>query len=246
MKVGMTMNEPIYKRILLKISGEALAGDKGFGIDNDTVANIAKEIKGIVDLGVEVIVVVGGGNIWRGANQSASGIDRSTADYMGMLATIMNSLAIQGSLERIEVPTRVQTSIEMREVAEPFIRRKAMAHLDKGRVVIFGGGTGNPFFSTDTAAALRAAEMGCEVILMAKKVDGVYDMDPNEHPEAKMYQEISFREVLNQGLKVMDATAASLCMENDINLLVFNLTQEGNIMKAICGEHIGTVVGRKL
>lgn len=240
------MNEPIYKRILLKISGEALAGDKGFGIDNDTVANIAKEIKGIVDLGVEVIVVVGGGNIWRGANQSASGIDRSTADYMGMLATIMNSLAIQGSLERIEVPTRVQTSIEMREVAEPFIRRKAMAHLDKGRVVIFGGGTGNPFFSTDTAAALRAAEMGCEVILMAKKVDGVYDMDPNEHPEAKMYQEISFREVLNQGLKVMDATAASLCMENDINLLVFNLTQEGNIMKAICGEHIGTVVGRKL
>jgi uridylate kinase len=246
MKVGMTMNEPIYKRVLLKISGEALAGDKGFGIDNDTVANIAKEIKGIVDLGVEVIVVVGGGNIWRGANQSASGIDRSTADYMGMLATIMNSLAIQGSLERIEVPTRVQTSIEMREVAEPFIRRKAMAHLDKGRVVIFGGGTGNPFFSTDTAAALRAAEMGCEVILMAKKVDGVYDMDPNEHPEAKMYQEISFREVLNQGLKVMDATAASLCMENDINLLVFNLTQEGNIMKAICGEHIGTVVGRKL
>lgn len=240
------MNEPIYKRVLLKISGEALAGDKGFGIDNDTVANIAKEIKGIVDLGVEVIVVVGGGNIWRGANQSASGIDRSTADYMGMLATIMNSLAIQGSLERIEVPTRVQTSIEMREVAEPFIRRKAMAHLDKGRVVIFGGGTGNPFFSTDTAAALRAAEMGCEVILMAKKVDGVYDMDPNEHPEAKMYQEISFREVLNQGLKVMDATAASLCMENDINLLVFNLTQPGNIMKAICGENIGTVVGRKL
>lgn len=240
------MNEPIYKRVLLKISGEALAGDKGFGIDNDTVANIAKEIKGIVDLGVEVIVVVGGGNIWRGANQSASGIDRSTADYMGMLATIMNSLAIQGSLERIEVPTRVQTSIEMREVAEPFIRRKALAHLDKGRVVIFGGGTGNPFFSTDTAAALRAAEMGCEVILMAKKVDGVYDMDPNEHPEAKMYQEISFREVLNQGLKVMDATAASLCMENNINLLVFNLTQAGNIMKAICGEHIGTVVGRKL
>ncbi len=238
------MNEPMYKRVLLKISGEALAGDKGFGIDNDTVANIAKEIKGIVDLGVEVIVVVGGGNIWRGANQSASGIDRSTADYMGMLATIMNSLAIQGSLERIEVPTRVQTSIEMREVAEPFIRRKAISHLEKGRVVIFGGGTGNPYFSTDTAAALRAAEMGCEVILMAKKVDGVYDMDPNQHPEAKLYHEISFREVLNQGLKVMDATAASLCMENDINLLVFNLTQPGNILKAICGEHIGTVVGR--
>lgn len=238
------MSEPIYKRILLKISGEALAGDKGFGIDNETVAGIAKEIKGIVDLGVEVIIVVGGGNIWRGANQTSSGIDRSTADYMGMLATIMNSLAIQGSLERIEVPTRVQTSIEMREIAEPFIRRRAISHLEKGRVVIFGGGTGNPYFSTDTAAALRAAEMNCEVILMAKKVDGVYDMDPKQHPEAKFYPEISFRDVLHQGLKVMDATAASLCMENDINLLVFNLTQAGNILKAVCGEKIGTVVGR--
>ncbi len=238
------MKQPQYSRILLKISGEALAGEKGFGIDNDTVAGIAKEIKDVVELGVQVVIVVGGGNIWRGADKGASGIDRSTADYMGMLATIMNSLAIQGSLERIGVPTRVQSSIEMKEVAEPFIRRRALRHLEKGRVVIFGGGTGNPYFSTDTAAALRATEMNCEIILMAKKVDGVYDQDPHVYPDAKFYSKISFRDVLNQGLKVMDATAASLCMENDINLLVFNLTVKGNIIKAVFGEKIGTIVGR--
>lgn len=240
----MSKQKPIYKRILLKISGEALAGEKGFGIDNTTVAGIAREIKDVTELGVDVIVVVGGGNIWRGADKSASGIDRSTADYMGMLATVMNSLAIQGSLERIGLPTRVQTAIEMKEIAEPFIRRRAIRHLEKGRVVIFGGGTGNPYFSTDTAAALRAVEMGCEIILMAKKVDGVYDKDPLQHADAHLYESITFKEVLNQGLKVMDATAASLCMENDIGLLVFNLTRKGNIQKAVCGEKIGTTVGR--
>lgn len=237
--------QPVYERVMIKISGEALSGDRGFGIDDETVAGIAHEIRDVVSSGVEVIVVVGGGNIWRGTTQAASGIDRSTADYMGMLATVMNALAIQGSLEQIGVPTRVQTAIEMKEVAEPFIRRRAQRHLEKGRVVIFGGGTGNPYFSTDTAAALRAAEMDCRVILMAKKVDGVYDKDPLRHPDARMYERISFREIINGGLRVMDATAASLCMENQIDLIVFNLTRKGNIMKAVCGEKVGTIVGRE-
>lgn len=238
------MIDPIYRRVLLKVSGEALAGAQGFGIDNETVAGIAKEIKELVNAKVEVAIVVGGGNIWRGAEKSASGIDRSTADYMGMLATVMNALAIQGSLERFDVETRVQTAIEMQEVAEPFIRRRAMRHLEKGRVVIFGGGTGNPYFSTDTAAALRAVEMDCDVILMAKKVDGVYDKDPVIHPDAIMFEHITFKEVLNLGLKVMDATAASMCMENNMDVLVFNITKKKNILQAVSGKKIGTVVGR--
>lgn len=236
--------KPIYKRILLKISGEALAGEESFGINNQTVANIAQEIKAIKEEGVEVVVVVGGGNIWRGAKKSASGIDRSTADYMGMLATIMNALAIQGALEQTGVETRVQTAIEMQEIAEPFIRRRALRHLDKERVVIFGGGTGNPYFSTDTAAALRAIEMDCDIILMAKKVDGVYDKDPVLYNDAKMFTEISYKEVLSLDLKVMDATAASMCMQNKMPIQVFNINKKNNILRAVCGEKIGTIVGR--
>ncbi len=239
------MNKAIYKRIVLKISGEALAGEQGFGIEEQTLQLIAGQIRDVVALGVEVSIVVGGGNIWRGISGNARGIERTTADYMGMLATVMNALALQSALEGNDVPTRVQTAIEMREIAEPFIRRKAMRHLEKGRVVIFGAGTGNPYFSTDTTAALRAAEMGAEVILMAKKVDGVYDADPVSHPDAKMYTSLSFIDVLNNGLRVMDATAASLCMENNIKIQVFNLTENGNIMKAVCGEPIGTVIGRE-
>ncbi len=238
------MNKPEYRRIVLKISGEALAGDQGFGLEEKTLDSIASQIRDVVDLGLEVAIVVGGGNIWRGISGSSKGIERTTADYMGMLATVMNSLALQSALEKYDVPTRVQSAIEMKEVAEPFIRRRAMRHLEKKRVVIFAAGTGNPYFSTDTTAALRAAEIGAEVILMAKKVDGVYDDDPAKNPEARMFTELSFIDILNNGLKVMDATAASLCMENGIRLIVFNLTREGNIMRAVCGEQIGTVIGR--
>lgn len=237
------MLKPKYKRIVLKLSGEALAGDNGYGIDPEVISSIANQIKEVVDLGVEVAVVVGGGNIWRGIAGSAKGMDRATADYMGMLATIMNSLALQDALEAVEVPTRVQTSIEMRQVAEPYIRRKAIRHLEKKRVVIFAAGTGNPYFSTDTTAALRAAEIEAEVILMAKnRVDGVYTADPLKHPEAEKFDSLTFMEVLNRGLGVMDSTASSLCMDNNISLIVFNITELGNIKRVVLGDNIGTTV----
>jgi uridylate kinase len=232
-----------YNRVVLKLSGEALAGEIGYGIDPSIIQSIAKQIKEVVELDVEVAVVVGGGNIWRGIAGSAKGMDRATADYMGMLATVMNSLALQDALENEGVPTRVQTSIEMRQVAEPYIRRRAIRHLEKKRVVIFAGGTGNPFFSTDTTAALRAAEIEAEVILMAKnKVDGVYSADPSIDPSARKYERLSFLDVLKEGLGVMDSTASSLCMDNDIPLIVFSITEEGNIKRVILGEEIGTIV----
>ncbi|SMO53584.1 uridylate kinase [Melghirimyces algeriensis] len=232
-----------YKRVVLKLSGEALAGEQGYGINPDIIHSIAKEIKEVVELGVEVSIVVGGGNIWRGMAGSAKGMDRATADYMGMLATVMNSLAMQDALEKAGVPTRVQTSIEMRQVAEPYIRRRAIRHLEKGRVVIFASGTGNPYFSTDTTAALRAAEIEAEVILMAKnKVDGVYSADPSRDPKAVKYETLTYMDVLNQGLGVMDSTASSLCMDNDIPLIVFSIDGQDNIRKVVMGEQIGTVV----
>lgn len=235
-----------YKRVVLKLSGEALAGTQGFGIDPVTIQSIAQQIKEVCELGLETALVVGGGNIWRGASGANKGMDRATADYMGMLATVMNSLALQDALENIGVDTRVQTAVEMRQFAEPYIRRKAIRHLQKGRVVIFAAGTGNPYFSTDTTAALRAAEMEADAILMAKKgVDGVYDSDPKLNPDAKKYETLDFLEVLNKGLQVMDSTAASLCMDNGIPLVVFNLEQPGNIMKVVNGEQIGTIVGGK-
>jgi uridylate kinase len=237
------MPAPKYRRVVLKLSGEALAGSQGYGIDPDVVNNIAKQIKEVVELRVQVAVVVGGGNIWRGIAGSAKGMDRATADYMGMLATVMNSLALQDALEKQGVDTRTLTAIEMKEVAEPYIRRRAIRHMEKGRVVIFAGGTGNPYFSTDTTAALRAAEIEAQVILMAKRVDGVYDSDPLKNPDAKKYEELNYIEMLNKGLGVMDATAASLCMDNKIPLIVFDLNVEGNIKKAVCGEKIGTYIG---
>ncbi|HSQ89174.1 UMP kinase [Romboutsia sp.] len=233
------MSNPMYKRVLLKISGEALSGDKGFGINNDVVNEIAIAIKKIQAIGVEVSVVVGGGNFWRG--RTSEGMDRSTADYIGMLATVMNAMALQDALENIGVQTRVQTAIEMRQIAEPYIRRKAVRHLEKERVVIFGAGTGNPYFSTDTAAALRAAEMEAEVILLAKNVDAVYDKDPKVHADAVKFDELSYIEVLQKELKVMDSTATSLCMDNQIPIKVFELSTE-NIIRAVMGENIGTTV----
>ncbi|SHK33008.1 uridylate kinase [Clostridium cavendishii DSM 21758] len=232
-----------YKRVMLKLSGEALAGSTGFGIDFNVATRIAEEIKELVDMGVEVGAVVGGGNIWRG--REGEGMDRTTADHMGMLATCINALALQDSLENIGVLTRVQTAIEMKEVAEPFIRRRAVRHLEKGRVVIFGAGSGNPYFSTDTAAALRAAEIDAELILLAKKVDGVYDKDPNKYPDAKKFDKLTHMQVLEQGLQVMDSTATSLCMDNDIPILVFALDEPGNIKRALMGEEIGTLVTKK-
>lgn len=234
------MKEPKYKRVMLKLSGEALASDKGYGIDFEFTKKISEQIKQLVDMGIEVGAVVGGGNIWRG--RSGSDMDRTTADYMGMLATCINALALQDSLENIGVNTRVQTAIEMKEVAEPFIRRRAMRHLEKGRVVIFASGTGNPYFSTDTAAALRAAEIEADVILLAKKVDGVYDKDPHKYDDAKKYDKLSYIEVLDQGLQVMDSTATSLCMDNNIPILVFALDKPENIIKAASGEDMGTLV----
>lgn len=236
------MDNPKYKKIMLKLSGEALAGEQGFGIDFDVAKRIAEEISEIVTLGIEICIVVGGGNIWRG--RSGGDMDRTTADYMGMLATCINALALQDSLESIGVDTRVQTAIEMREIAEPFIRRRAMRHLEKGRVVIFGAGTGNPYFSTDTTAALRAAEIEAEVILLAKKVDGVYDKDPHKYSDAKKYDHLTYLEVLDQGLQVMDSTATSLCMDNNIPIIVFALEGCGNIKKAVMGENIGTFVSK--
>lgn len=237
------MSDCKYKRVILKLSGEALAGVGGFGLDFNVAKRIALEIKELVDMGVEVGAVVGGGNIWRG--RSGEGMDRTTADYMGMMATCINALALQDSLEQVGVKTRVQTAIEMKEIAEPFIRRRAMRHLEKGRVVIFAAGTGNPYFSTDTTAALRAAEIEADVILLAKKVDGVYDKDPHKYSEAKKYDTLSYIEVLEQGLQVMDSTATSLCMDNEIPILVFALDEPGNIQKAIHGEKIGTLVTKK-
>ncbi|HHT63883.1 MAG: UMP kinase [Bacillota bacterium] len=237
------MGHPKYKRVVLKLSGEALAGNLGYGIDQDMISSIAEQIKEVHLAGVEMAIVVGGGNIWRGIAGSAKGMDRATADYMGMLATVMNSLALQDALEKVDVDTRVQVAIEMRQIAEPYIRRRAIRHLEKGRVVIFAAGTGNPYFSTDTTAALRAAEIEAEVILMAKKVDGVYDSDPVKNHKAKKYDNLSYMEVLNRGLGVMDSTAASLCKDNGIPLIVFNINQQGNILRVVLGEELGTYVG---
>ena len=240
------MERANYKRVVLKLSGEALAGTKGYGIDPVVVDEIAKEIKEIKKTDIEVAIVVGGGNIWRGLAGSSKGMDRATADYMGMLATAMNSLALQDALENCGVDTRVQSAIEMRQMAESYIRRRAIRHLEKGRVVIFAAGTGNPYFSTDTTAALRAAEIEADVILMAKKnADGVYDSDPKFNPDAKKFLELDHMEVLKRGLAVMDSTAISLCMDNKIPIVVFSIDEPGNILKAALGEKIGTVVGGK-
>jgi uridylate kinase len=238
----MTAITPVYKRILLKLSGEALAGQQGYGIDPDVIKSIAGEIREVVNLGVEVALVIGGGNIFRGLAASSAGMDRASADYMGMLATVMNSLAMQDALEKHDVVTRVQSAIEMQEIAEPYIRRRAVRHLEKGRVVIFGAGTGNPFFTTDTAASLRAAEIGAEVILKATKVDGVYSADPAKDPTAVRYEQLTYLEVLKRGLQVMDSTATSLCMDNNLPIIVFDLNCRGNIRKVVCGESIGTLV----
>ncbi len=229
-----------YKRIMLKISGEAMSGGKGFGLDTPTIDKIAEKIKAAVDLGVEVSIVVGGGNFWRG--RSGGNMDRTRADHMGMLATVINSLALLDAIEQQGVPARVQTAIEMRQIAEPYIRSRAVRHLEKGRVVIFACGSGNPFFSTDTAAALRAAEINAEIILLAKAVDGVYDSDPHINPDAKKFDSLRYIDVLNQGLGVMDSTATSLCMDNNIPILVFGLNDPENIIRGLKGEKIGTLV----
>ncbi|MEF9918690.1 MAG: UMP kinase [Eubacterium sp.] len=229
-----------YKRIIIKLSGEALSGDVGFGIDPPTVQKISESIKEVFEQNVEIAIVVGGGNFWRG--RFGEGMDKSTADYMGMLSTVINALALQDVLEQMGVPVRVQTAIEMKEVAEPYIRRKAVRHLEKKRVVIFAAGTGNPFFTTDTTAALRAAEIDAEMILLAKSIDAVYDSDPEKNPKAKRYERLSYIDVINQGLKVMDSTAITLCMDNHIPILVFGLDNPDNILKAICGEKIGTMI----
>ncbi|MDR1070324.1 MAG: UMP kinase [Gracilibacteraceae bacterium] len=238
------MKEARYRRIILKISGEALAGEEGYGISPQTVKTVAAQVRDIRQLGVEIGMVVGGGNLWRGVTGSAMGMDRATADHMGMLATVMNALALQDALEQEGVYTRVLSAIEMRQIAEHYIRRRAIRHMEKGRVVIFAAGTGNPFFSTDTAAALRAAETEAEVILMAKMVDGVYDDDPHQNPAASKFERLTYFDILNRGLGVMDSTAASLCMDNNIPLIVFDLNQTGNILKAVQGQMIGTYVGR--
>ncbi len=232
--------KPVYKRVLLKISGEVLAGDKGSGIDFDKVLDICRRVKECVDMGVQIAIVVGGGNFWRG--RSSGKMDRTRADHMGMLATSINSLALADALEQLGVTARVQTAIEMRQIAEPYIRNKAVRHLEKGRVVIFGCGTGNPFFSTDTAAALRAAEIGADVIFKATNVDGVYDSDPKLNPDAVKYDTLTHNDVLQRGLHVMDSTAASLCMDNNIMILVFNLDNPDNIVRAMTGERIGTLI----
>lgn len=237
------MTLSVYKRIVLKLSGEALAGTTGYGINHEVIKNIAEQIKDVKKYNVEIAIVVGGGNIWRGASAGERGMDRATADYMGMLATVINALALQDALESLGVDTRVQSAIDMKQVAEPYIRRRAIRHLEKGRVVIFAGGTGNPYFSTDTAAALRAAEIEAEVILLAKgKVDAVYNMDPLTNPEAVKFTELDYIDVIKWDLGVMDSTAASLCRDNNITLVVFGLNQEGNIKRVIMGEKIGTIV----
>ena len=232
-----------YKRILLKLSGEALLGGQSSGVDPTVADYIANEIKSLDDLNVQLAIVIGGGNIFRGIEASAKGMDRTTADYMGMLATVINSLALQSALEKRGIPTRVQSSIEMREIAEPFIQRKALSHLEKGRIVIFAGGTGNPFFSTDTAASLRAMEIRADVIMKATKVDGVYDADPVKNKSAVMFKNISYIDVLTKNLKVMDSTAITLCRDNALPIIVFNMQKKGNIRSAVCGKKIGTYVG---
>jgi uridylate kinase len=232
-----------YQRVLLKLSGEALMGDLGYGIDPIIVQNIAQEVADVVASGVQVAIVVGGGNIFRGVQASAKGMERATADYVGMIATVMNAITLQDALEQKNVPTRVQTAIAMQEVAEPYIRRRAIRHLEKGRVVIFGAGSGNPFFTTDTAAALRAAEIDAEVIFKATKVDGVYDSDPKKNPNAKRYESLTYTHVLTEDLRVMDSTAIAMCRENDIPIIVFDLSEQGNIRRVIAGEKIGTIVG---
>jgi uridylate kinase len=237
------MDRPAYRRVLLKLSGESFMGNLSSGIDPEVLEVVAGEIREVVELGVQLGIVIGGGNIFRGMTASAKGMDRTTADYMGMLATVINSLALQSVLEHIGVPTRVQTAIEMREIAEPFIQRRAVRHLEKGRVVIFAAGTGNPYFTTDTAATLRAVEIKADIILKATKVEGVYDCDPVQYPDAVMYEKISYTEVLTKNLKVMDATAISLCRDNGLPLNVFNLQKAGNIKRVICGEPVGTMVG---
>jgi len=231
-----------YKRVLLKLSGEALAGDQGYGIDPQVITTIAAQIKEVVECGVQLALVIGGGNIFRGVAASSKGMDRASADYMGMLATVINALAMQDALEKISVDTRVQSAIGMQEVAEPYIRRRAVRHLEKGRVVIFAAGTGNPYFTTDTAASLRAMEINAEVILKGTKVDGVYSADPKKDPNARKYDQLSYLEVLKKGLQVMDATATSLCMDNKLPIIVFDITAEGNIQRVVSGERIGTIV----
>lgn len=231
-----------YKRVLLKLSGESLMGPRGYGVDHQTIRNIAEEIREIHELGVELSIVIGGGNIFRGTSEEAGSIDRASADYMGMLATVINAMALQDSLEKMGVHTRVLSAIEIQKIVEPYIRRRAVRHLEKGRVIIFAAGTGNPFFTTDTAAALRAMEIRAEVILKATKVDGVFESDPIKNPGAKKFDHLSFLEVLNRNLKVMDSTSISLCMDNHLPIIVFNLFQHGNMKRAILGEKVGTTV----
>ncbi len=231
-----------YKRILLKISGEALSGNQGYGIHDSVLTHLSKEIKNIHDEGVQIAIVVGGGNIFRGIEGTTLGVDRATGDYMGMLATIINSLALQNALEKAGMDTRVQTAIEMRQIAEPYIRRRAIRHLEKGRIVIFGGGTGNPFFTTDTAAALRAIEIEADILLKATNVDGIYDKDPNEFSDAEKFNELTFSKAYEKNLKIMDLTAFSLCKDNRLPIIVFNLFEEGNLRKIIEGEQVGTIV----
>lgn len=236
------MKEPVYKRILLKLSGEALAGKTGTGINTAVIKQIAEDVAAAYKTGVQIGLVIGGGNIFRGIAASAEGMDRASSDYMGMLATMINALALQDALEKEGVPTRVQSAISMAEIAEPYIRRRAIRHLEKGRIVIFGAGTGNPYFTTDTAASLRAMEINAEIIMKATKVDGIYDKDPNKHSDAKKFSKISYIDVLNRGLQVMDSTAISLCMDNKLPIMTFDLMKSGNILKAIHGEDIGTIV----
>jgi len=238
----MTQKKSAYKRVVLKMSGEVLQGKQGYGIDPEVTSSIAEEIKDVKKLGVEIAIVIGGGNIYRGSTAEGQGVDRTTADYMGMLATVINGLALQDSLEKAGVFTRVQTAIDMQELAEPYIRRKAMRHLEKNRVVIFVAGTGNPYFSTDTAASLRAIELGADVILKATKVDGVYSADPKKDKTAKKFKSLKYIQVLKKSLKVMDATAVSLCMDNKLPIIVFNLTKKGNIKRVLMGDKIGTIV----
>jgi uridylate kinase len=233
---------PKYKRVLLKLSGEALMGDKSFGFDNQVIAQYAKDIKSIVELGVQVAIVIGGGNIYRGMNEAETGIERAHGDYMGMLATVINGMALQAGLEKIGVYTRLQSAIKMEQIAEPYIRRRAIRHVEKGRVVIFGAGTGNPYFTTDTAGSLRAIEINAEVILKGTRVDGIYTADPEKVPDATKYQTITFQECISQNLRVMDMTAFTLCMENHLPIIVFDMNKPGNLLRVVRGEKVGTLV----
>ena len=233
---------PKYKRILLKLSGEALMGDKNFGFDNDVIAQYAQDIKSVVDLGVQVAIVIGGGNIYRGMNEAETGIERAHGDYMGMLATVINGMALQAGLEKIGVYTRLQSAIKMEQIAEPYIRRRAIRHVEKGRVVIFGAGTGNPYFTTDTAGSLRAIEINANVILKGTRVDGIYTADPEKDPTAKKFDVITFQQCISQNLRVMDMTAFTLCMENKLPIIVFNMNKPGNLLKVVGGEKVGTLV----